>query len=73
MCSPASLQSPATGYGIPCAFRLFDQLIQNGLQMEIVIKCLTGSRLWMVRAASGCAASRKIMLWVFPTMYPFPA
>ena len=46
--SLASQQIPATGYGIRYEFGLFDQLIENGWQVEITDKWLKGGWPWEV-------------------------
>ena len=44
--SLASLEIPATGYGIRYEFGIFDQLIQDGWQVEITDKWLKGGWPW---------------------------
>jgi len=46
--SLASLEIPATGYGIRYEFGIFDQLIENGWQVEITDKWLKGGWPWEV-------------------------
>ena len=46
--SLASLAIPATGYGIRYEFGIFDQLIENGWQVEITDKWLKGGWPWEV-------------------------
>jgi glycogen phosphorylase len=44
--SLATLEIPATGYGIRYEFGIFDQLIENGWQVEITDKWLKGGWPW---------------------------
>jgi starch phosphorylase len=66
--SLASLELPATGYGIRYEFGIFDQLIRDGCQVEITDQVAQGRLALGVgvsrsrRAASGSAAA--------PTMLP---
>ena len=46
--SLASLQIPATGYGIRYEFGIFDQLIRDGWQVEITDKWLKGGWPWEI-------------------------
>jgi len=46
--SLASLEIPSTGYGIRYEFGIFDQLIENGWQVEITDKWLKGGWPWEV-------------------------
>ncbi|MFM9111612.1 MAG: glycogen/starch/alpha-glucan phosphorylase [Prochlorococcaceae cyanobacterium] len=46
--SLASLEMPATGYGIRYEFGIFDQLIQRGWQVEITDKWLKGGWPWEI-------------------------
>ena len=46
--SLASLEIPATGYGIRYEFGIFDQLIDNGWQVEITDKWLKGGWPWEI-------------------------
>jgi len=46
--SLASLEIPATGYGIRYEFGIFDQLIQHGWQVEITDKWLRGGWPWEI-------------------------
>ncbi|MEB3266433.1 MAG: glycogen/starch/alpha-glucan phosphorylase [Cyanobacteriota bacterium] len=46
--SLASLQMPATGYGIRYEFGIFDQVIQRGWQVEITDKWLKGGWPWEI-------------------------
>jgi starch phosphorylase len=46
--SLSSLEIPATGYGIRYEFGIFDQLIENGWQVEITDKWLKGGWPWEV-------------------------
>ena len=46
--SLASLEIPATGYGIRYEFGIFDQLIENGWQVEITDQWLKGGWPWEV-------------------------
>ncbi len=46
--SLASLEIPATGYGIRYEFGIFDQLIEHGWQVEITDKWLKGGWPWEV-------------------------
>ena len=46
--SMASQEIPATGYGIRYEFGIFDQLIENGWQVEITDKWLKGGWPWEV-------------------------
>ena len=46
--SLATLEIPATGYGIRYEFGIFDQLIENGWQVEITDKWLKGGWPWEV-------------------------
>ena len=53
--SLASLEIPATGYGIRYEFGIFDQLIENGWQVEITDKWLKGGWPWeMVYPYKSC-------------------
>ncbi|MFN9619085.1 MAG: glycogen/starch/alpha-glucan phosphorylase [Synechococcaceae cyanobacterium] len=46
--SLASLEIPAIGYGIRYEFGIFDQLIQNGWQVEVTDKWLKGGWPWEI-------------------------
>jgi starch phosphorylase len=46
--SMATLELPATGYGIRYEFGIFDQLIRNGWQVEITDKWLKGGWPWEI-------------------------
>ncbi|MEI6829309.1 MAG: glycogen/starch/alpha-glucan phosphorylase [Synechococcaceae cyanobacterium ELA445] len=53
--SLATLEIPATGYGIRYEFGIFDQLIENGWQVEITDKWLKGGWPWeLVHSDKSC-------------------
>jgi glucan phosphorylase len=53
--SMATLELPATGYGIRYEFGIFDQMIQDGWQVEITDKWLKGGWPWeMVQPEKAC-------------------